>query len=130
AARLRLSYRRGARAIAGLAVVLDFLALGHASPRPEREEAVRGIRRSIDLDAADGWPPFASYPAARSNRRRLVNGSAFSARSRTLRKTLVELLVHAVSPNATVVEFKYSGWASSSRPAHLFLSDVFSKRHL
>jgi hypothetical protein len=52
-----------------------------------------GTIRSINFDARVGLPALMSYLSSRSNRRLLVKGSAFSARSRTLRLLLVKILV-------------------------------------
>jgi hypothetical protein len=58
-----------------------------------------GIDLSIVREVLDGLAALASYPSARTRRRLLVNGSAFSARLRAPRLPLEKLEVHEMSPH-------------------------------
>ena len=81
--------------------------IGQASPEPENR-TVGGVARGggMDRPAPDPGLLFRSYRWARSSSRRLVNGSAFSAKSRPLREAPVEIFHDATPATSLKAQFQ------------------------
>lgn len=91
-----------------ISVASDFDAvLPHASPDPEKIDAGGVVRtgsgRSESLEAREGPPNFASYRPTNASKRRLVKGSARSAKAR-MRSTCSLQKSSSITPPPTLAQ--------------------------
>jgi hypothetical protein len=107
-----LSHRRTSRSTAGVAFHLgrrgEGLRLSHASleAADTGHLLAKGTGCPIVREALEGLPALASYLSARSRRRFLVNGSAFSARSRASTARRLKNSMSINYPHATKAHFQ------------------------